>query len=314
VEAPCPEIEVFDNLTQDRSTSMTDQAMSPLRRRMIEDMTIRNLSPRTQEGYIRTMKSFAAFLGRSPDTASFEDVRRFQLHLATNGIGVPTLNHTVSALRFFFKITLGRGDIEKHTQIAREPRKLPVVLSPEEVARLLEAAPGPGLKYKAALSAAYACGLRVSEVGALKVSDIDSKRMLIRIEQGKGRKDRYVMLSPHLLELLRAWWKQAQPRGWLFPGRDPVLPITTRQFTRACHEAAEAAGVKKRVSPHTLRHSFATHLLEQDVNIRVIQTLLGHVRLDTTARYTQIATKVICDVVSPLDRLVREVTRHEPPA
>jgi site-specific recombinase XerD len=314
VEAPCPEIEVFDNLTQDRSTSMTDQAMSPLRRRMIEDMTIRNLSPRTQEGYIRTMKSFAAFLGRSPDTASFEDVRRFQLHLATNGIGVPTLNHTVSALRFFFKITLGRGDIEKHTQIAREPRKLPVVLSPEEVARLLEAAPGPGLKYKAALSAAYACGLRVSEVVALKVSDIDSKRMLIGIEQGKGRKDRYVMLSPHLLELLRAWWKQAQPRGWLFPGRDPVLPITTRQFTRACHEAAEAAGIKKRVSPHTLRHSFATHLLEQDVNIRVIQTLLGHVRLDTTARYTQIATKVICDVVSPLDRLVREVTRHEPPA
>jgi len=293
---------------------MTDQAMSPLRRRMIEDMTIRNLSPRTQEGYIRTMKSFAAFLGRSPDTASFEDVRRFQLHLATNGIGVPTLNHTVSALRFFFKITLGRGDIEKHTQIAREPRKLPVVLSPEEVARLLEAAPGPGLKYKAALSAAYACGLRVSEVVALKVSDIDSKRRLIRIEQGKGRKDRYVMLSPHLLELLRAWWKQAQPRGWLFPGRDPVLPITTRQFTRACHEAAEAAGIKKRVSPHTLRHSFATHLLEQDVNIRVIQTLLGHVRLDTTARYTQIATKVICDVVSPLDRLVREVTRHEPPA
>jgi integrase/recombinase XerD len=293
---------------------MTDQAMSPLRRRMIEDMTLRNLSPKTQEGYIRTIKNFAAFLGRSPDTASFEDVRRFQLHLATNGIGVPTLNHTVSALRFFFKTTLGRGDIEKHTQIAREPRKLPVVLSPEEVARLLEAAPGPGLKYKAALSAAYACGLRVSEAVALKVSDIDSKRMLIRIEQGKGHKDRYVMLSPHLLELLRAWWKQAQPRGWLFPGRDPVLPITTRQFTRACHEAAEAAGIKKRVSPHTLRHSFATHLLEQDVDIRVIQTLLGHVKLDTTARYTQIATKVICDVMSPLDRLVREVTRHEPPA
>jgi integrase/recombinase XerD len=314
MEAPCPEIEVFHNLTQDRSTSMTDQATSPLRRRMIEDMTVRNLSPRTQEGYIRTIKSFAAFLGRSPDTAGFEDVRRFQLHLATSGIGVPTLNHTVSALRFFFKITLGRGDIEKHTQIAREPRKLPVVLSPEEVARLLEAAPGPGLKYKAALSAAYACGLRVSEVVALKVSDIDSKRMLIRIEQGKGRKDRYVMLSPHLLELLRAWWKQAQPRGWLFPGRDPVLPITTRQFTRACHEAAEAAGIRKRVSPHTLRHSFATHLLEQNVDIRVIQTLLGHVKLDTTARYTQIATKVICAVVSPLDRLVREVTRHEPPA
>jgi site-specific recombinase XerD len=293
---------------------MTDQAMSPLRRRMIEDMAIRNLSPKTQDGYVRTIKNFAAFLGRSPDTASFEDVRHFQLHLATSGIGVPTLNHTVSALRFFFKITLGRGDIEKHTQIAREPRKLPIVLSAEEVAHLLEAAPGPGLKYKAALSAAYACGLRVSEVVALKVCDIDSKRMLIRIEQGKGRKDRYVMLSPHLLELLRAWWKQAQPRGWLFPGRDPVLPITARQFTRACHEAAEAAGIKKRVSPHTLRHSFATHLLEQNVDIRVIQTLLGHVKLDTTARYTQIATKIICDVVSPLDRLVREIAKHEPPA
>ncbi len=293
---------------------MTDQAMSPLRRRMIEDMTIRNLSPKTQQGYIRTIKNFTAFLRRSPGTATFEDVRRFQLHLVRSGVGVGALNSAVTALRFFFKVTLGRGDIEKHTQIAREPRKLPVVLSPEEAARLLEAAPGPGLKYKTALSAAYGAGLRVSEVVALKVSDIDSERMLIRIEQGKGRKDRYVMLSPHLLELLRAWWKQAQPRGWLFPGRDPVLPITTRQFTRACHEAAEAAGIKKRVSPHTLRHSFATHLLEQSVDIRVIQTLLGHVKLDTTARYTQIATKVICDVVSPLDRLVREITRHEPPA
>jgi len=293
---------------------MTEQVISPLRRRMIEDMAIRNLSPKTQQGYIRAIKNFAAFLGRSPDTATFEDVRRFQLHLVRSGVGVGALNSAVTALRFFFKITLGRGDIEKHTQIAREPRKLPVVLSPEEVARLLEAAPGPGLKYKAALSAAYAAGLRVSEVVALKVSDIDSKRMLIRIEQGKGHKDRYVMLSPHLLGLLRAWWKQAQPRGWLFPSRDPVLPITTRQFTRACHEAAEAAGIKKRVSPHTLRHSFATHLLEQSVDIRVIQTLLGHVKLDTTARYTQIATKVICDVVSPLDRLVREIAKHEPPA
>ena len=213
---------------------MTDQAMSPLRRRMIEDMTIRNLSPKTQQGYIRTIKNFTAFLRRSPDTATFEDVRRFQLHLVRSGVGVGALNSAVTALRFFFKVTLGRGDIEKHTQIAREPRKLPVVLSPEEVARLLEAAPGPGLKYKTALSAAYGAGLRVSEVVALKVSDIDSERMLIRIEQGKGCKDRYVMLSPHLLELLRAWWKQAQPRGWLFPGRDPVLPITTRQFTRAC--------------------------------------------------------------------------------
>src|SRR5438034_566300 len=291
---------------------MTDEAMSPLRRRMIEDMTIRKLAPKTQQGYIRTIKDFAAFPGRSPDTASFEDVRRFQLHLAANGAHIPIVNHTVAALRFLFRITLRRSDIIEHTAFIHEPRKLPVVLSPEEVARLLDAA--PGLKYRAALSAAYGAGLRAAEVISLKVGDIDSKRMVIRVEQGKGRKDRYVMLSPHLLELLRAWWKQAQPRGWLFPGRDPVLPITTRQFTRACHEAAEAAGIKKRVSPHTLRHSFATHLLEQSVDIRVIQTLLGHVKLDTTARYTQIATKVICDVVSPLDRLVREITRHEPPA
>jgi integrase/recombinase XerD len=296
---------------------MTDKAMSPLRRRMIEDMTIRNLSPRTQEGYIRTVKRFAAFLGRSPDMASAEDVRRYQAHLAASRVGVPTRNHTVSGLRFLFKVTLGRSDIDSHMRIAREPRKLPVILSPEEVARFLDAAPGPGLKYKAALSVAYGAGLRVSEVVALKVSDIDSKRMLIRVEQGKGSKDRYVMLSPQLLELLRAWYKEARPRGWLFPGgrgRDPVQSLTTRQLTRACHEAAQAAGIEKRVSPHTLRHSFATHLLEQNVDIRVIQALLGHVKLDTTARYAQVATKVICEVASPLDRLVRTGNKGEPPA
>ena len=198
---------------------MTDEAMSPLRRRMIEDMTIRKLAPKTQQGYIRTIKDFAAFLGRSPDTASFEDVRRFQLHLAANGAHIPILNHTVAALRFFFRVTLRRSDIIEHTTFLHEPRKLPVVLSPEEVARLLDAA--PGLKYKAALSVAYGAGLRAAEVISLKIGDIDSKRMVIRVEQGKGRKDRYVMLSPHLLELLRAWWKTARPQGWLFPGRDP---------------------------------------------------------------------------------------------
>ena len=293
---------------------MIDQAISPLRRRMIEDMTIRNLSPRTQEGYIRTVKRFAAFLGRSPDTATAEEVRRYQAHLAASRVGVPTRNHTVSGLRFLFKVTLGRSEIDSHMRIARESRKLPVILSPEEVARFLDAAPGPGLKYKAALSVAYGAGLRVSEVVALKVSDIDSGRMLIRVEQGKGRKDRYVMLSPQLLELLRAWYKEARPRGWLFPGRNPVQSITTRQLTRACHEAAQAAGIEKRVSPHTLRHSFATHLLEQNVDIRVIQALLGHVKLDTTARYAQVATKIIGEVASPLDRLVRANTKDEPPA
>ena len=268
---------------------MTDECISPLRRRMIEDMTIRKFAAKTQHDYVQRVKNFAAFLGRSLDTASFEDVRRYQLHLAASGAGVPTLNQSVATLRFFFRVTLGRGDIVNHTQFVREPRKLPVVLSPQEVARFLDAA--PGIKYKAALSVAYGAGLRVSEVVALKVCDIDSKRMIIRVEQGKGRKDRYVMLSPRLLELLRAWYKAARPRGWLFPGVNPVQPMTTRQLTRACHAAAHMAAIGKRVSPHTLRHSFATHLLEQNTDIRVIQVLLGHAKADTTALYTHVATK-----------------------
>src|SRR5213592_1964191 len=240
---------------------------------MIEDMTIRKLSPKTQQGYSRTIRNLAAFLCRSPDTASFEDVRRFQLHLTANGAHIPILNHSVAALRFFFKVTLKRSDIIEHTAFLHEPRKLPVVLSAEEVVRLLDAA--PGLKYRAALSVAYGAGLRAAEVVSLKVSDIDSKRMLIRVEQGKGRKDRNVMLSPHLLDLLRSWWKAARPQGWLFPGRDPVQPMTTRQLNRACHAAAQLAEINKRVSLHTLRHSFATHLLEQNIDVRVIQVLLG---------------------------------------
>ncbi len=245
---------------------MTDEANSPLRRRMIEDMTIRKFAPKTQHDYVQRVKNFAAFLGRSPDTASFEDVRRYQLHLAESGVGVPTLNQTVSTLRFFFRVTLRRHDIVEHTHFIHEPHKLPVVLSPEEVARLLGAA--PGLKYKAALSVAYGAGLRAAEVISLKVSDIDSKRMIIRVEQGKGGKDRNVMLSPVLLDLLRTWWKAARPQGWLFPGRDPAQPMTTRQLNRACHAAAQMAEINKRVSLHTLRHSFATHLLEQNIDVR----------------------------------------------
>ena len=268
---------------------MTDEAMSPLRRRMIEDMTIRKFAAKTQHDYVQRVKNFAAFLGRSPDTASFEDVRRYQLDLATRGAGVATLNQSVVTLRFFFRVTLKRHDILEHTHFIHEPRKLPVVLSPEEVARLLDAA--PGLKYKAALSVAYGAGLRASEVISLKIGDIDSERMVIRVEQGKGRKDRYVMLSRHLLELLRAWYKTARPQGWLFPGRDRVQPMTTRQLNRACHAAAQMAEINKRVSLHTLRHSFATHLLEQNIDVRVIQVLLGHAKLDTTALYTRVATK-----------------------
>ncbi len=291
---------------------MTDEAMSPLRRRMIEDMTVRKLSPKTQQGYIRTIKNFAAFLGRSPAKASFEDVRRFQLHLAASGASTPIRNQTVAALRFLFRVTLRRSAIIEHTAFIHEPRKLPVVLSPEEVARLLDAA--PGLKYKAALSVAYGAGLRAAEVVSLKIGDIDSKLMLIRVEQGKGRKDRNVMLSPHLLELLRAWYKAARPQGWLFPGQSPVNPLTTRQFNRACHAAAQMADIKKRVSPHTLRHSFATHLLEQNIDIRVIQVLLGHAKLDTTALYTRVATKTIREVMSPLEHIALKLKGAEPPA
>ena len=290
---------------------MTDEAKSPLRRRMIEDMTIRKFAPKTQHDYVQRVKNFAAFLGRSPDTASFEDVRRYQLHLAESGVGVPTLNQTVATLRFFFRITLKRHEIVEHTTFIHEPRKLPVVLSPEEVARLLNAA--PGLKYKVALSVAYGAGLRAAEVISLKVSDIDSKRMIISVEQGKGRKDRNVMLSASLLELLRTWWRVARPQGWLFPGRDRVQPMTTRQLNRACHAAAQMAEIDKRVSLHTLRHSFATHLLEQNVDVRVIQVLLGHAKLDTTALYTRVATKTIQQVMSPLEHIALKLREVRPP-
>jgi integrase/recombinase XerD len=288
---------------------MTDKAISPLRRRMIEDMTIRKLAPKTQASYVRAVRNFTIFLGRSPDGASAEDLRRYQLHLASSGISVPSQNATVTALRFFFAVTLERSEVTERLPFVREPRKLPVVLSPAEVARFLEAA--PGLKYRAALSVAYGAGLRAAEVVSLKVGDIDSTRMVIRVEQGKGHKDRYVMLSAHLLELLRAWWKAARPQGWLFPGRDPVQPLTSRQLNRACHAAAQAAGIDKRVSLHTLRHSFATHLLEQKVDIRVIQVLLGHKKLDTTALYSQVATRTIREVRSPLEQLAMTV---KPPA
>jgi site-specific recombinase XerD len=280
---------------------MTETAVSPLRRRMIEDMTVRNFLEKTQKDYIRHIKSLTAFLGRSPDTATAEDLRLYQLHLTDTGVRPPTINSAVSALRFFFSVTLDRPDVTKPLTFVAEPRKIPVVLSPEEVARFLEAAPGP--KYKAALSAAYGAGLRVSEVVALKICDIDSKRMLLKIEQGKGRKDRFAMLSPQLLELLRDWWRIARPRVWLFPGQNPVNHLTTRQLNRAVHAAARMAEITKRVTPHTLRHSFATHLLEQNIDIRVIQVLLGHAKLDTTALYTRVATNTIRAVMSPLDRL-----------
>jgi site-specific recombinase XerD len=288
------------------------EAISPLRRRMIEDMSVRKFGEKTQYDYIRHVETFAKFLGRSPETATAEDLRCYQVHQANSGVQPPSMNSSAVALRFLLTVTLGRANLAAQLTRVHYPRRLPRVLSLEEVGRLIEAAPGPGLKYKAALSVTYGAGLRVAEVAALKISDIDSKRMLIRVELGKGRKDRHAMLSPPLLKVLRAWWRQCRSQGWLFPGRDPVLPITTRQLNRACHMAAEVAGLGAWVSPHTLRHSFATHLLEDHTDVRVIQVLLGHARLDTTARYAQVATNLLRTVRSPLEHLT--LTKDEPPA
>lgn len=269
--------------------------VSPLRRRMIEDMTIRRFGAHTQRDYVRQVREFTAFLGLSPDRAEPEDLRRYQLHLASLGA---RMNLACTALRFFFHVTLGRIGFGERMARIPTPERLPVVLGTEEVALLL--AHARNLKDRVALSIAYGCGLRVSEIANLKVADIDSARMLIRVEQGKGCKDRYFMLAPGLLDLLRQWWRVKRPLGWLFPGQQPGQPITTRQLNRACHAAAVAAKLDKRVSMHTLRHSFATHLLEGKTDIRVIQVLLGHRKLDTTAVYTRVALKTLREVTSPL--------------
>jgi site-specific recombinase XerD len=287
----------------DRSTP----GIKPLRQRMLEDMHLRKLEPKTQTSYIRAVRKLTIFLERSPDTATSEDLRRFQLYLVDQGTSPITLNATITGLKFFFHVTLNRGDVMSKMSPVRVPQTLPVVLSREEVARLLAAV--TNLKHQTALSVAYGAGLRASEVIALKVGDIDSERMTLRVEQGKGRKDRYAMLSPLLLERLRAWWRVAHAqgkifaKGWLFPGLNPMDPLTARQLNRAVRAAADAAGIDKRVSMHSMRHAFATHLLEQKVDIRVIQVLLGHKKLETTSIYTHVATKLLREVVSPLELL-----------
>ena len=283
------------------------QAISPLRQRMIEDMRMRKFSPKTQNAYIRAVRRFAAFLGRAPDSASDEDLRRYQLHLVIQGISPISLNATITGLKFFFEFTVGDPERMAKMTPVQVPHKLPVILSREEVVRLIESA--GSLKYQAALSVAYGAGLRASEVVALKLGDVDSQRMVLRVEQGKGHKDRYAMLPPVLLERLRAWWRVARGQGkmldggWLFPGLNPIESLSTRQLNRAVHAAAKAAGIDKRVSMHTLRHCFATHLLEQKVDIRVIQVLLGHKKLETTALYAQVATEILREVVSPLETM-----------
>ena len=287
--------------------SIATPTISPLRQRMIEDMRMRKLSDKTQTHYIRAVRQFAVFLGRSPDTASTEDLRRYQLHLVDHGISPVSLNAAITGLKFFFEVTLGDAQRMAKMRPVRVPRILPVVLSPDEVARVLAAA--GNLKHQTALAVAYGAGLRASEVVALKVTDVDSERMTLRIEQGKGRKDRYAMLSPVLLERLRVWWRVAHAQGkmldggWLFPGLNPIESLSVRQLNRAIHAAAHDAQIDKRVSMHTLRHSFATHLLEQKVDIRVIQVLLGHKKLETTALYAQVATDLLREVVSPLENL-----------
>jgi integrase/recombinase XerD len=287
--------------------SDTTHPISPLRQRMIDDMRMRKLAPKTQTHYLRAVRQFAGFLGRSPDTASVEDLRRYQLYLVDQGTSPVSLNAAITGLKFFFEITADHAGLMSKMQPVRVPRTLPVVLSREEVSRLIVAT--GNLKHQTALAVAYGAGLRASEVVALKVADIDSARMTLRIERGKGQKDRYAMLPPVLLERLRVWWRVARAQGtmldggWLFPGLNPIDPLSTRQLNRAIHAAAEAARIDKRVSMHTLRHSFATHLLEQKVDIRVIQVLLGHKKLETTALYAQVATDLLREVVSPLERL-----------
>jgi len=289
---------------------MSTDAISPLRQRMIEDMSARQLHPVTQKGHVRACKRFAAFLKRSPETATAEDIRQFQLQLAESGTSICNRNRTMTGLRFLFRVTLRRLDLAEEIYHIKEPQKVPLVMSPDETRRLLAVA--KTLKVRVLLALGYGCGLRASEVVRLRVGDIDSAQGIIRVVQAKGRKDRNVMLSPEVLALLRQWWK-ARPRWydigvppeerWLFPGIRRGRPMTTRQLNRLFHQTADAAGIRKPVTLHSLRHSFATHLLERGTDIRVIQALLGHSKLDATARYTRVATGMISAVESPFDLL-----------
>jgi integrase/recombinase XerD len=289
---------------------MGTDAVSPLRQRMIEDMSARKLNPHTQRSHINSCKRFAAYLKRSPDTATADEIRLFQLHLIETGASICNRNRIMTGLRFLFRVTLRRLDLAAEIYHLKEPQKIPLVMSPDEAKRLLAMA--GSLKVQVLLALSYGAGLRAGEVVRLRAGDIDSAQNIIRIVQSKGRKDRHVMLSPEMLDLLRQWWKvrparydtgMPQEQRWLFPGRKPGKPMTTRQLNRLFHQTADAAGIKKAVTLHALRHSFATHLLERGTNIRIIQALLGHEKLDTTARYTRVATGMISAVESPLDGL-----------
>lgn len=277
-----------------------------LRQQMIDDMRVRNFSPHTQKTYVDHVARFANHFGKSPDLLGPKEIRTYQVYLINHKkASWSVLQQSVSALRFLYRVTLGKDWIIPHIPGPKKPRILPVVLSPDEVSCFFENI--SNLKHRTILMTAYAAGLRVSEVTSLRVCDIDSQRMLIRIEQGKGRKDRYVMLSQNLLDLLRAYYRVARPVGLLFPGRYPDRPITREAVYQACLKATKAARLKKKVTVRALRHCFATHLLEAGANIRVIQTLLGHRSLSTTARYTYVATNTLRSTASPLDLLTKTV-------
>lgn len=276
--------------------------MTPLRRRMIDDMTLRNFTKATIKAYVRAVARFARYFHCSPDRLGREHVRSYLLHLLNERhVSQSYYKLTRCALRFFYRETLGRDDVPASLAPVKQPRCLPVVLGPDELARFFAAV--KNLKHRALLMTAYAAGLRVSEVAHLRVEDIDSDRMVIRVRRGKGQKDRYVMLSPRLLEVLRAYWKAARPRGFLFPGAVPDQPLTTGSVRKVCSRARRAAGLDKRVTVHTLRHSFATHLLESGTDLRTIQVLLGHHSFNTTARYVHVATASLPSTRSPFDRL-----------
>jgi integrase/recombinase XerD len=277
--------------------------MSPLRRRMIEDMQIRNLTPNTQRVYVAQVVHFACHFRKSPDLLGPPEIRAWLLHLTRERrLAASSIIVTVSALRFFYTVTLKRPwVVEDDIPAGRQAKKLPVVLSQDEVARFLGAV--DHLKQRMVLTVCYATGLRISEAVRLTPAAIDSQRMVIRVEQGKGRKDRYVMLPPRLLDMLRHHWKRTHPGKWLFPGRWPGEPISPLSINRSCREVSQRCGIGKPVGPHSLRHAFAVHLLEAGTDLRTIQLLLGHRNLTTTARYLMIATSKVCATASPLESL-----------
>ena len=286
--------------------------MTPLRQRMLEDMQLRNFASGTQKHYIGHVAGFARHFGRSPEQLDLDSVREYQLYLLNERrLSVEAVNQFVSAVKFLYQVTLEMPWTNEYFPRARRPWKLPIVLSHEELLAFFDHI--PSLKYRAALMLCYGAGLRIGEAVALKVADIDSGRMLIRVEQGKGQKDRYAMLSPRLLEVLRRYWRAIRPTHYLFPSWRQDRHLCTTSLQTACREAALRAGIGKRVTVHTWRHSFATHLLENGADIRIIQALLGHSRIDTTARYAQVTPQVVAATVSPLDRLEPAKARSAAP-